>query len=170
MQKVALPPLLSALASNRNEDFHQFLISHTRLSSRDSFTEQSLNLWQHSINLSSILAGDFRGALRAYTEALKATTTAGVTKESSATEISPEDNKQRAALHSNRAAAHEQLEDFSSALQDAESAVVLAPDWPKAQLRCASQLLPRYSSPNSYHTTGICTVIDTRIGNFFCHA
>ena len=45
------------------------------------------------------------------------------------------DDRERATLHSNRAAAHERLGAFASALRDGLLAVDLAPDWPKAHLR-----------------------------------
>ena len=44
-------------------------------------------------------------------------------------------DRERATLHSNRAAAHERLGAFASALQDGLAAVDLAPHWPKAHLR-----------------------------------
>ena len=51
--------------------------------------------------------------------------------------------REMAALHSNRAAAHERLGSSALALQDGVAARELAPDWPKAHLRRGLDWQPR---------------------------
>ncbi len=55
-------------------------------------------------------------------------------------------DRERATLHSNRAAAHERLGAFTSALQDGLAAVDLAPHWPKAHLRRVCSVISRAQS------------------------
>ena len=59
-------------------------------------------------------------------------------------------DRERATLHSNRAAAHERLGAFTSALHDGLAAVELMPHWPKAHLRsCARPALRAQSLTGS---------------------
>jgi tetratricopeptide (TPR) repeat protein len=65
-----------------------------------------------------VLAGDFQAAITSYTAALQDAGT-------------PTD--ERAALLSNRSAAHERLQRFAEALQDANACAALRPTWNKAR-------------------------------------
>lgn len=83
-------------------------------------------------------AGQYLEAIAAYTEALKSVATNDGIEASEAPGALPGDGPELAALYSNRAAAHEQRGSFAAALQDAQAALNLAPQWPKAHLRCGA--------------------------------
>lgn len=65
-----------------------------------------------------MLAGDYHAAIQSYTAALQQ---AGTSADA------------RAALLSNRSAAHERLQRFAEALQDADACAALRPCWDKAR-------------------------------------